>query len=53
MKDNEQPPIVKRSKKTYSQPHLQVYGDLRGITQALAGTSKNLDGPAMKLDKTN
>lgn len=53
MKDNEQPPIVKRSKKTYSQPHLQVYGDLSDITQATGNTSKALDGPKMKVDKTH
>ena len=45
MKDNEQPPIVKRSKKTYSQPHLQVYGDLRDITQAIGRHKQGLGRP--------
>ena len=54
MKDNEQTlPGATRSKKAYSQPHLQVYGDLRGITQASGNTSKALDGPKMKVDKTH
>jgi hypothetical protein len=53
MKDNEQPPNAKRSKKPYSQPHLQVYGDLSDITQSTGNTSKNLDGPKMKVDKTH
>jgi hypothetical protein len=38
MKDKEQLPNKKRSKKAYRQPQLQVYGDLRTITQTLGMT---------------
>jgi hypothetical protein len=51
--DKEQLPNTKRSKKAYRQPQLQVYGDLRQITQTTSNTSKNLDGPKMKVDKTS
>jgi hypothetical protein len=51
--DKEQLPNTKRSKKAYRQPQLQVYGDLREITQANMGSSKTLDGPKMKIDKTS
>jgi hypothetical protein len=53
MKDKEQLPNTKRSKKAYRQPQLQVYGDLRNITQTTGNTVKNLDGPKMKIDKTS
>jgi hypothetical protein len=53
MKNKEQLPNTKRSKKAYRQPQLQVYGDLREITQATSNTSKNLDGLKMKVDKTS
>jgi hypothetical protein len=52
-KDKEQLPNTKRSKKAYRQPQLQVYGDLRGITQSTGSTVKNLDGAKMKVDKTS
>ncbi len=52
MKDNEQPD-KKRSKKAYSQPQLQVYGDLRNITQTL-GMSGAMDKPTKSaVDKTH
>jgi hypothetical protein len=52
-KNKEQLPDAKRSKKAYRQPQLQVYGDLREITQTTSNTSKNLDGAKMKVDKTS
>jgi hypothetical protein len=52
-KDNEQRPNTKRSRKAYRQPQLQVYGDLRTITQTL-GMSGAQDQPTkMKVDKTS
>ena len=52
MKDKEELPNTKRSKKAYRQPRLQVYGDLRTITQTL-GMSGVQDQPTkMKVDKT-
>jgi hypothetical protein len=55
MKDNEKAlPGALRSKKPYRQPELQVYGDLRDITQMLNGSSKPLDQPTkMAMDKTH
>jgi hypothetical protein len=48
MKDNQQElPDRKRSKKTYQQPHLQVYGDLRDITQGQAAGMRS-DGSVVK-----
>ena len=55
MKNNtEQPsPNKKRSKKAYEQPRLQVYGDLRDITQSHM-MGMNMDGSmTMGLNKTN
>jgi hypothetical protein len=51
--NNEQtPPNKKRSKKPYEQPRLQVYGDLRDITQSHM-MGMNMDGSmTMGLNKT-
>jgi hypothetical protein len=44
MKDDEQPlSTTNRSKKAYHKPQLQVYGQLKDITQSL-GPSGALDG---------
>jgi hypothetical protein len=51
MKDQEKP--KGQSKKVYSQPQLQVYGDLRNITQTL-GMSGAMDKPTKSaVDKTS
>ena len=42
-KDNEQLPDTKPGKKTYYQPELQVYGNLRDITQAVSNQG-GIDG---------
>lgn len=54
MKDNQQElPNTNRSKKKYEQPQLQVYGDLRDITQShMKGMDMDSSG-AKGLDKTN
>jgi hypothetical protein len=46
-------PNAKRSKKAYSQPQLQVYGDLREITHTLGMTGAMDQVAAMKVDKTS
>ena len=52
MKDDQQElPNRKRSKKTYEQPHLQVYGDLREITQAHASGMRS-DNTGQQMGKT-
>ncbi len=43
---------AKHSKKTYQKPQLQVYGDLREITQTFAMAGK-MDGGAGQTDKTH
>ncbi len=43
---------TKQSKKTYQKPQLQVYGDLREITQTFAMAGK-MDGGAGQMDKTH
>ena len=48
MKDDQQElSNRKRSKKTYEQPQLQVYGDLRDITQGHATGMRNDNGKGM------
>jgi hypothetical protein len=43
---------IKQSKKTYHKPQLQVYGDLREITQTFAMAGK-MDGGTGQTDKTH
>jgi hypothetical protein len=43
---------AKHAKKTYQKPQLQVYGDLREITQTFAMAGK-MDGGAGQMDKTH
>lgn len=43
---------TKRSKKPYQKPQLQVYGDLREITQTFAMNGK-MDGGTGQMDKTH
>ena len=53
MKDNQRElPGRKRSKKTYQQPQLQVYGDLRDITQAHATGMRSDGGKKANFGKT-
>ena len=48
MKDDQQKlSDKKRSKKTYEEPHLQVYGDLREITQAHVQGMRSDGGKSM------
>ena len=54
MNDNKDPVTnTNHSKKVYQQPELQIYGDLREITQ-LTGTGLKMDGGGMMgMNKTN
>jgi hypothetical protein len=53
MKDEQQElPNRKRSKKTYEQPHLQVYGDLREITQSHVTGMRSDGGKKANFGKT-
>jgi len=51
MKDKEQLAGTKPGKKTYHQPELQVYGDLREITQTLG--TKGVDDKLTMITKTS
>jgi hypothetical protein len=51
-KENEETlPNTSRSKKAYQQPQLQVYGDLKAITQGV-GMTGTMDGGTGQTDKT-
>jgi hypothetical protein len=50
--NNQTPPNPKRSKKPYQEPQLQVYGDLREVTQATL-TGKTQDSSKGKANKTS
>jgi hypothetical protein len=53
MKESEQPvPTTNERKKPYEQPQLQVYGNLRDITETL-GVSGAADGGGPVLNKTH
>jgi hypothetical protein len=53
MKDKEQSlSDKKQSKKAYRQPQLQVYGDLRNITQTVGMNGAMDTAVKMALDKT-
>ena len=41
------------NKKVYNPPQLQVYGDLRQITNAVAHTSPRLDGAGLPHSRTH
>lgn len=51
-KDNEQLPNTKPGKKTYYQPELQVYGNLREITQNV-GNQGTMDGGTSPTNRTH
>lgn len=53
MRDTGKTPHTNRSKKAYREPELQVYGDLREITQANGVISKAKDGGKPGSDKTH
>jgi hypothetical protein len=54
MKDGKQVlPSKKPSKKPYSQPRLQVYGDLRNITQTVGKFGAMDQVAKQKVDKTH
>lgn len=51
-RDNQQELPAIRTKKTYQRPQLQVYGDLRDITQNV-GTGGAKDGSGKSTQKTH
>ena len=52
-KDDNKPISRSHVKRPYCRPHLDVYGDLREITQAIFGGMGNVDGiPPVPLRKT-
>lgn len=53
MKQSPKEPVESTEKKPYSKPHLQVYGDLREITDTLAHNSPHNDGAGYPNNRTH